>query len=81
MSFRPRLAIHETWEPLIAKPKLTSARWSTDYFLLATLELVDIPASKNDLISEEIRFGGGNPDKEIGRKRDCKETTKLATSH
>jgi hypothetical protein len=56
---------------LVAEPELTSSRRATDNLLLATLELIHVPSSEDDLLSEKFGFRGGNPDKEIGGKRDC----------
>ena len=67
-----RLPPHKSWESLVAEPELTSSRRTTDNLLLATLELINVPSGEDDLAFEKFCFGGGNPDKEIGRKRDCK---------
>jgi hypothetical protein len=56
---------------LVAEPELTSSRRATDNLLLATLELINVPSGEDDLVFKKLCFGGGNPDKEIGRKRDC----------
>lgn len=66
-----RLPSHKPWESLVADAELASSRPETDDFILATLELINVPRGEDDLVSEKLCFRGGNPDKEIGGKRDC----------
>ena len=68
---RQRLASHESREPLKAEPELTTSRRAADNLLLATLELINVPSGEDNLVLEKLRFGGGNPDEEVGGKRDC----------
>lgn len=68
-----RLATHISWESLVAEPELTSSRWATDNLLLASLELINVPSGEDDLVFKKVCFGGDNPDKEIGGKRDCEK--------
>lgn len=71
-----RLASHKSWESLVAKPELASSRRTTDNLLLANLELINVPSGEDDLVLEKLCFGGDNPYKEIGGKRDCKRKKK-----
>lgn len=70
LSAGQRLASHKSWESLVAKPELASSRRSTDNLLLATLELINVPSGEDDLVLEQLCFGGGKPHKEVGGKRD-----------
>lgn len=66
---------------MVADAELASSRPETDGFILATLGLINVPRSEDDLVSEQLCFGGGNPDQEIGRKRDWKERMTFSYLH
>ena len=57
---------------MVADAELAGSRPETDDFILATLELINVPSGEDDFVFEKLRFGRGNPDKEIGGKRHCK---------
>lgn len=66
-----RLTTHISRESLIAEPKLTTSWLVTKNIPLAILELINVPSGEDNLVFQKFRFGGDNPNKEIGGKRDC----------
>lgn len=66
-----RLATHISRKSLVAEPKLTSSWRATENPLLAILKLINVPSGEDNLVFKKFCFGRDDPDKEIGRKRDC----------
>lgn len=68
---RQRPTSHKPRKPLIPDPKLPRPGRTTEDLLLARLELIDVPRGEDDLVSEELCLGRGDPDEEVSREGDC----------